>query len=437
MTRSAFPGVQEATRRAWWAGFGLALAGALAANALAAASSPPQADAVLTLLAAEDYEQVRPELLEALRAGGRRPCDALSSYAGNRNGRVREHAVRALADAGCSDFASYRAYLDDSDAWVTDAVIEATRRHLMPDAVPYLLARLTDPRRIVSEQGTRRIGDSAHRALQQITCQSFHYDPAGTEDDRRNALSRWRQWYVEHRAEPRDEWLREGIARARDYAGRDYPPHRLEGLRLLALIGEPALADLRALVRRSPDDVQAEVTCQPDEPPRPSDRVPCRLQVRDASARPVVIAPPAGGPIVRVGRIDVAVPSFPDEVTRPPGASSGDRRAALSSSLAEQMIVLMPGEVRRYEFTVGPVPSAGRYRVRATLADLAAEIVAGSDARAPDPAPTPPSSRSSDRRGTAKPPRAGATPRPAAATAPSGATSITRIEAETIVRFDQ
>ena len=456
LTRSAFPGVQEPAHGAWFGGpersafatregcrrspamrRALGMAGLLAMNTLlAAVSSPPPAadDPILALLAEEDYEQSRPGILETLRLRGGSPCDTLAAYAGSRNGRVREHAVRALADAECSAFASYRSYVEDSDAWVTDAVIEATRRYLMPDAVPFLLAHVSDPRRILAEQGTRRLGDSAHRALQQITGQSFHYDPAGTEDDRRNALSRWRQWYVEHRTEPRDEWLKEGIARAREYAGRDYAPHRLEGLRLLALIGEPALADLRALIRRAPGDVQADLTCQSDEPPRPTDRVPCHLLVRDASTRHVVIAPPAAGPVVRVGRIDApAQQGASDEVPRPADTTTGGRRAALASALAEQMIDLTPGEVRRYDFTVGPVPSAGRYRVRATLADLAAEIVADAESRAPAAASTPPAARSAERRGTSKSTRSG---KPTAAPE-IPRTSPTRIEAETIVRFDQ
>ncbi len=405
----------------------MALAGAIGAavaTPVVPAAPPPAHDAVdplVSYLAEEDYEQARPRILEALRLGGGSSCTALAAYPGNRSGRVREHAVRALSDAGCAAFESYRVYMNDADAWVTEAVIEAARRHLMPDAVPFLLARLSDARRIVAQEGTRRIGDDAHRVLQMITCQSFHYDPEGTEDDRRNALTRWRQWYIERHAEPRDAWVKEGIARARDYAGRDYLPHRLEGLRLLALIGEPALPDLRALIRREPGDVQADLSCQPEEPPRPTDRVPCRLLVRDASASRVVLAPPAGGPVIRLGRADApAELSPPDQDARAPGGVSGVHAGApVPGALAERMVVLLPGEVRRYEFTVGPVPTAGRYRVRATLADLAAEIVAGAAAPSASPPPAPPSPRAQDKRGSSKSQRTGAAPKPGAAPPPA------------------
>jgi len=90
----------------------------------------------------------------------------------------------------------------------------------------------------------------------------------------------------------------------------------------------------------------------------------------------------------------------------------------------------MPGEVRRYEFTVGPVPAAGRYRVRATLADLAAEVVAAPSVSPPSAAPSP---RPQDRRGSPKSQRTGAALKPEAAVKPAP----TAIEAETIVRFDQ
>src|SRR2546425_1786121 len=342
--------IQGARKRLLAARLIASSAGVMAATlalAIAVVPAGPRgaADPILPCLGEEDYERARPRILEALRLEGGAPCGALAAYAGNRNGRAREHAVRALADSGCAGFASYRGYLEDPDAWVTDAVIDAARRHLMQDAVPFLLARVPDARRIVADAGIRRIGDNAHRALQEITCQSFHYDPAGTADDRRNALTRWRQWYLEHRGEPRDTWVKEGIERARDYASRDYPPHRLEGLRLLALIGEPALRDLRALLRRAPGDVQAEVSCQPEEPPRPTDRVPCRLLVRDVSTHHVVLAPPAGGPVVRVGRVDApAELSPPDEGTRPAGgAAAGDRGAPVLGMLAERLGGLRPG----------------------------------------------------------------------------------------------
>ena len=349
-------------------------------------------DPLLPLLSVEEYDASRPGILEALRKDAA-PCRTLGGYASSRSTTVREHAVRALSDAGCTDFAAYSGYALDRDAWVVDAVIRAAQRHLIAGAVPFLLSLLSDSRRILAAEGTWTIGDAAHRGLQAITCQSFHYDASGSGDDRRNALTRWRQWYVAHRDEPREAWMKEGIARAREYASRDYGPHRLEGLRLLALIGEPALPALRALLGRSPGDLSVDVSCTPDEPPRPPDRVPCALVVRNVTDHGVAFAPPQSGPEVGVTRQAYAQESDPPPArpgrspaprpapaaapaAAPPPAPS-DARAGLAS-LAARLIELLPGEVRRYEFDVGPVPAPGRYTVRVRLDDPSMSFSQGS-----------------------------------------------------------
>ncbi|HEV8702980.1 MAG TPA: hypothetical protein VGV60_17045 [Candidatus Polarisedimenticolia bacterium] len=360
-----------------------------------AAAGPPKepvagpsaaVDSILPLLTAEDYDETRPRILEALRQFGA-PCRSLGAYASSRSTLVREHAVRALSDAGCADFAAYEGFAADGDAWVIDAIIRAAGKHLIAGAVPFLLARLSDSRRILADEGTWTIGDTAHRGLQAITCQSFHYDAAASADDRRNALTRWRQWYLAHRDEPREAWVREGIDRAREYAARDYGPHRLEGLRLLALIGEPALPALRALLGRTPGDLSAEVSCLPEEPPRPPDQVPCVLLVRNVTDRKVAFAPPQSGPEVRVTRQEPpeadGAPARPGKATasRPAPAPPEppvpvDPRAALAA-LAARLVELSPGEVRRYDFAIGPVPAPGRYEVRASLPDSALTPGAG------------------------------------------------------------
>ena len=348
---------------------------------------PAADDPILPLLAVEDYDESRPKILETLRQNGA-PCRTLGAYASSRATLVREHAVRALSDAGCADFAAYAGYAADRDAWVVDAVIRAAQRHLIAGAAPFLLSRLSDARRILAAEGTWTIGDAAHRALQAITCQSFHYAAAASADDRRNALTRWRQWYLAHRGEPRDVWVKAGIERAREYASRDYGPHRLEGLRLLALIGEPALPALRALLGRSQGDLSAEVSCIPDEPPRPPDRVPCALVVRNVTDHPVAFAPPQSGPEVGVTRQAPALET--DSPPARPGKSSAPRPATVAAvppapadpgeglaTLAARLLELLPGEVRRYEFDVGPVPSTGRYIVRARLDDLTMSLADG------------------------------------------------------------
>ncbi len=390
---------------AFWAVIGLGTSPSIGLDRVSATAGPDDTsvagpavatDPVLSLLAEEDYALSRPGILDAVRRNGA-PCRALGAYASARDGRVREHAVRAMADAGCADFKAYAVFSADRDAWVIDAVIRAAERHLMAGAVPYLLKWLSDPRRILGQEGTWTIGDTAHRSLQVITCQSFHYDSGAPADDRRNALTRWRQWYLAHRGEPRDAWVRAGIERARDYAARDYVPHRLEGLRLLALIGEPALPALGGLLGRSSGDLEADLACRPEEPPRPPDQVPCSLVVRNVTARHVAFAPPPGGPEVRItrnedppesGEVGRRPAKTPAPAGQPPapgaGAAAPPGEVAGLAALAARLGDLAPGEIRRYEFTVGPVTAPGRYRVGVSLLDLALAFTAGPAAgRAP------------------------------------------------------
>jgi hypothetical protein len=340
------------------------------------------------LLADEDYETQRPRLLAALPAGGE-ACRFLGVFAGERNARVREHAVRLLADAGCAELAPYRPFLDDRNPWVAEAVLNAVERHRIGAGVPHLIDRLEDGRGIVDGGRTWTIGDTAHRVLRAVTCQSFHYDPRAGEPSRAEALRLFREWYAAAAAAPRDAWVREGIARARDYIERPGSPWRLEGLRLLALIGEPALPSLRDALRRAPEDLEAGVVCRSDEPPRVTDTLTCVLVVQNAANRRIALAADPGGPRVALA------PAFPPAPSRapapgggrggarpapdaPPGAAQREpaaRAPVAPAALAGAIIDLAPGEILERAFSAGPVPAAGRYEVRAALADLAADLL--------------------------------------------------------------
>ncbi len=365
----------------------------------AAAGPSTAADPLLPYLQGDD-PQSRSQVLAVLKEEGRSPCQALRAYAMSPKSRVRESAVRVMNDAACSDFEAYSGYLLDSAAGVVDALIDAARRRLMADAVPFLLGCLSDRRQIVTGEGSWSISERAHRALMVITCQSFHYDVTASRDDQRDAVTRWRQWFLARRKLPRDEWVQEGIERGRDYAGRDYGPHRLEGLRLLALIGPRALPALREALARRPADLTAEVACAPDEPPRPGDIVPCALVVRNASKHPLAIAPPPDGPVVRLSQGDPAHDQVPSARGSP--AAGADIAEALDA-FADRVVDLAPGEVRRFEFNAGPVLLSGRYRLHVELDDLSSRLVDSS--------------------------KTGAAPR-------SAATS-TAIEAETMLRFER
>jgi hypothetical protein len=370
-----------------------------AQSVLAAPGSQVAADPLLPYLQEPD-PQSRAQVLAILKDEGRPPCQALRAYATFPKSRVRESAVRSMDDAACSDFEAYSGYLLDSAAGVVDALIDAARRRLMVDAVPFLLGSLSDRRHIVTQEGTGSISERAHRTLMVITCQSFHYDSKASRDDQRDAVTRWRQWFLARRSLPRDEWIQEGIDRGRDYAGRDYRPYRLEGLRLLALIGPRALPALREALARRPTDITAEVVCVPDEPPRPGDVIPCALVVRNASKHPLVIAPPPDGPVVRLLPGEKAQ----DEGLSPRGAppTDGDIPEVLEA-FPDRLVDLAPGEVRRFEFNAGPILWAGRYRLHVELDDLVSRLVL--------------------------PPKTAASPRTEA--------PATAIEAETVVRLEQ
>jgi hypothetical protein len=370
---------------------------ALSAAAGAPAAAPPVTAPPVTappadfaaLLDSGDYEAARPRLLEALPPGDGR-CLFLGGFAAERSARVREHAVRLMADAGCDTIAAYRPFLADASPWVTDAVMGAVERHLIGAAIPWLLERLEDPRQILDGERTRTIGAAAHRALRVVSCQSFHYRPEDPPAARAAARRLFAAWYETARAAPRDAWVREGIARARDYLERPGPAWRREGLALLALIGAPAAADLRAALRRSPEDLHAGVVCRSDDPPRVGDALDCVLVVQNAARRRIALAAAPGPPRVTLaplplpgapastatrGRAGGAAPAA--GAARPaPDAAPAAPAAEPGAALEEALVDLGPGEILERAFKAGPVGAAGRYEVRATLADPAAALAA-------------------------------------------------------------
>lgn len=395
--------------------------GAAAMAAQRAAAPPP--DPLQEILADDDFESRLADLALELKQGDVAPCERLGRFGDHRNERVREHAVRALSVAGCGTLASFDPYLRDPNPWVTEAVVRGVERQRVREAVPFLIDHLADRRAIVSGDGAWTIAESAHRALRALTCQSFHFEPQDSPGGQAEAVERFRSWYREHGSEPRETWIASGLSLARDYLGRDFAPHRREGLELLLLIGPPAAMELRAALGRKTGDLRASVTCQPAEPPRVSDRVPCTLLVTNAASRPVALVPIGEAPDVRLVRQDDG--RAEDRGERPRGAPQG---AAEMPALAARVIDLGPGDVLRRDFQAGPVRAAGRYEVRATLVDLATSL-SGPNSTAP--ASTPPRAAKSS-------PARERMPRPAEipGAASRAAAGPPAIEASTVLRFE-
>ncbi len=359
----------------------------------AAAGSGVFPDRLALLLAEPDYEASRGALRREMEARGDRACRSLRAYARGPSDTVRENAVRALDDSGCAAYADYRPFMDDRGAWVTELVIRAVRRHLVTEAVPFLLNRLSDPRSIVSQEGSWTVAESARKALWAISCRSFPFDPRETIERRTAALARWRTWYQQHRGEPRVAWVSAGLAEAKESLDAGTSQERRATFDLLGLIGEPAVPILRAALVRLPLDLRTTATCTPEEPPLVTDQVPCVLMVENLAARRVAVA--LGAPEVSVTRRDDGpAPKAPGRTRR--GEGPADRKkageapattAATASSLAleevtNRIVDLLPGQVLSREFKVGPVPSSGHYNVRVTLPDLSSSLPARGATRA-------------------------------------------------------
>ena len=339
--------------------------------AAAAAVSPVSAGTPdLLPLLSRDYATGREAILDGLRAALPDPCaGGLTIYARQPDARVRESSVRALSDLGCGRFEAYAPFRGDASPWVAEALLDAIERHLIGDAVPFLLERLSDPRTVLGGSDTYTLGERAHRVLRTVSCQSFHLDPEGSALSRSDAVAQWRAWYRSHQREPRRAWETAGIALALDYLGRGYPAHRLEGLRLLALIGPPARAALVTALRRPAGSLGVGIDCYSDEPLRVIDRRSCILAVMNVSERPVALA--SGEPRVVVEEVTGARRPPPGrneetEARRSPAAGGGAADRELLSLLTD----LAPGEILRWDLTIGPVEAAGHYRVRVILPSL-------------------------------------------------------------------
>jgi hypothetical protein len=344
-----------------------------AAAAAQEGDRPLGGERLAVLLAAAADEESRAALLERIGPADV-ACPALAGFGGHADADLRERAVRTIDQAGCRAIEYYRPYMRDPHPWVTDALVTAFERLQIGDGIPFLIRHLPDPRRIVSSGGVWTLGERAHRALRAVSCQSMHYDPGDPPADRARAAARWVAWFAEHGGEPRDRWLDSGLERARGYVASDVERLRIEGIELLLLIAEPGAPALRAAFRRDSDDLQASLSCAPDEPPRVTDEVPCRFVVSNRSERRIALIP---------GEVDVAV-RRPDE-TGGDAISRGGPRAAdppAASPAADQVagligrvVDLAPGGSLRWPLSIGPVPSAGRYEVRGTLPDLSTGLV--------------------------------------------------------------
>lgn len=339
----------------------------------AAGRQGPDTDRLAALLAAADDADARSAIVRQL-GDPAAACPVLTGFDTSDDPAIREQAVRSMDQAGCAAIEYYRPYMRDPNPWVTDALVAAIERYRIGDAIPFLIGHLSDPRSILSSGGVWTIGERAHRALRMVSCQSLHFDPDGTGQERARAAARWTTWYADHGGESRSSWLEDGIARAGEYLHADGHRLRMEGLELLLLIGEPAAAELQAAFRRAPDDFEASMICSPEEPPRVTEEVPCLFELSNRSKRRIAFIPGELKVTMRRqgAREDEGHPSI---VGRPPSSPEPLDVDGSMAALAHQIVDLAPGQRLGWPIRIGPVSTAGRYDVQGTLADLSARLV--------------------------------------------------------------
>ncbi len=372
-----------------WAVFAAGLvAGAGSVPGMAAARGGPDP---LPALLADDWDDLtRAQVADQVKALGSAACLTLSGYAALPDSRGREHAVRALDDAGCAAEEYYRPFYPDGAPWVADAILDAVARRRLTAAWPYVTAHLADRRRLVSDAGTFTIEESAHRVLRLLTAQPIPFSPGLSEAARDQAAARWRTFFAAHGDEPPEAWMASGLAACRDALAGTEPAARLAALQTLALVGERGDGVLRDALLRAPGEIEATLRCEPDEPPRVGDTVPCTLAIRNRSARRIALAL---GPAALSVALSAPPGLQPDPRARPSGSSKphgkeAGRAATPAASSApaataapvriaippDCFIDLVPGGVSSLPLKAGPVASAGRYDLRAAVPDWSASI---------------------------------------------------------------
>jgi hypothetical protein len=359
---------------------------------LAAKTAPGADDPLLDLLVQDQDAARRGAIQDLVRADGGDGCATLSGYARARDARARENAVRMMGEVGCSSIDAYRPFFSDGTAWIADALLNALARNRVEEGVPYALALLSDRRRLVTDDGSRTLGQEAQRALRTLTGQPILSAAPQSPGDRRAPIEEaWRAWYAAHENEPATVWIASGVRSMREALAANSAARRLDALETALLIGEPGRPLLSEALRRNPSDLTAVLSCIPEEPPRVTDQVPCTLTVRNASPRRIALAPG-----------DTSVALSPWEQPPPAPKLSGRSRDAASErskpkgktddrdspppvgppppdprTLGGRLVDLAPGEILMRPVQVGPVLSAGRYEVKVGLADLWARLDPG------------------------------------------------------------
>lgn len=344
-------------------------------------------------LLADDWDDLaRAQVADRVKALGSAACATLSGYAALPDARAREHAVRAMDDAGCSVEEDYRPFYADGAPWVADAILDAVARRRLAAAWPWVTARLADRRRLVSDGGGFTIEESAHRVLRRLTAQPIPFSPRAGEAERDRAAALWRAFFAAHGAEPPDAWIASGIAACRRALSGADAAARQAALETLAVVGERGQGVLRDALLRAPGEIEATLVCEPDEPPRVGDTVPCTLAVRNRSSRRIALAL---GPAALAITPSAEAPAGPERsdrsksAARPRGRDAGAARTTAEGTAPpagpkpaappakvdlppDCFVDLLPGTVTMRPLTAGPVTTAGRYELRATLPDWSA-----------------------------------------------------------------